>query len=200
MDPALGAYLQQVAAARLLHPALVCPAAGGLELSLVTAAVAADPPRRPPFELHVNTGPEGASHHLGGPGAVDPDLLLDFAACRRFGVPVRGAPPAGVFASPPRAWLLEQAAEELRWALRNRGFTYRVLTACRAWRLLEDGELGSKLDGGEWARRRLANAALVDAALAAQRGLAPAPGAAADLAAADRFAATVLDRFPEADR
>ena len=108
-----------------------------------------------------------------------------------------------------------------------------MLTACRAWRLLEDGELGSKLDGGEWARRRLmrpglvppgdplgvprtppdspghpfgvprtppADPALVDAALAAQGGLAPAPGAAADLAAADRFAATVLDRFPEADR
>jgi streptomycin 3"-adenylyltransferase len=210
----LGRRATQVVAARLLHPALVCPAAGGLELSLVTAAVAADPPRRPPFELHVNTGPEGARHHLGGPGAVDPDLLLYFAVCRRSGVAVRGAPPAEVFASPPRAWLLEQAAEELRWALQNRGFTYRVLTACRAWRLLEDGELCSKLDGGEWARRRLmrpgdplgvprtppSDPALVDAALAAQRGLAPAPGAAADLAAADRFAATVLDRFPEADR
>jgi streptomycin 3"-adenylyltransferase len=196
----LGRRAKQVAAARLLHPALVCPAAGGLELSLVTAAVAADPPRRPPFELHVNTGPEGAGHHLGGPGAVDPDLLLYFEVCRRSGVAVRGAPPAEVFASPPRAWLLEQAAEELRWALQNRGFTYRVLTACRAWRLLEDGELCSKLDGGEWARRRLVDPALVDAALAAPRGRAPAPGAAADLAAADRFAATVLDRFPEADR
>jgi hypothetical protein len=218
----LGRRAKQVAAARLLHPALVCPAAGGLELSLVTAAVAADPPRRPPFELHVNTALEGARHHLGGPGAglalreagFDPDLLLYFEVCRRSGVAVRGAPPAQVFASPPRAWLLVQAAEELRWALENRGFTYRVLTACRAWRLLEDGELCSKLDGGEWARRRLmrpgdplgvprtppADPALVDAALAAQRGLAPAPGAAADLAAADRFAATVLDRFPEADR
>jgi hypothetical protein len=196
----LGRRAKQAAAARLLHPALVCPAHGGLELSLVTAATAAAPPRRPPFELHVNTGPEGVRHHLGGPGAVDPDLLLYFAVCRRSGVAVRGAPPAEVFAEPPRAWLLEQAAEELRWALLNRGFTYRVLTACRAWRLLEDGELCSKLDGGEWARRRVADPALVDAALAAQRGLAPTPGAAADLAAADRFAAMVLDRFPEADR
>jgi streptomycin 3"-adenylyltransferase len=189
-----------VVAARLLHPALVCPAAGGLEFSLVTAAVAADPPRRPPFELHVSTAPEDARHHLGGPGAVDPDLLLYFAVCRRAGVAVRGAPPAEVFAEPPRAWLLAQAAEELRWALQHRGFTYRVLTACRAWRLLEDGELDSKLDGGEWARRRLATPALVDAAMAAQRGLAPAPAAPADLAAADRFAAMVLNRFPEADR
>jgi streptomycin 3"-adenylyltransferase len=196
----LGRRAKQVVAARLLHPALVCPAAGGLEFSLVTAAVAADPPRRPPFELHVSTAPEDARHHLGGPGAVDPDLLLYFAVCRRAGVAVRGAPPAEVFAEPPRAWLLAQAAEELRWALQHRGFTYRVLTACRAWRLLEDGELDSKLDGGEWARRRLATPALVDAAMAAQRGLAPAPAAPADLAAADRFAAMVLNRFPEADR
>ena len=39
---------------------------------------------------------------------------------------------------------------------------------------------------------------LVDAALAAQRGLAPMPRAPTDLAAADRFVATVLDRFAEA--
>jgi hypothetical protein len=37
--------------------------------------------------------------------------------------------------------------------------------------------------------------ALVDAAVAAQLGQAPMPGAAADLAAADRLVAAVLDRF-----
>jgi hypothetical protein len=195
----LGRRAKQVAAARLLHPALACPAERGLELSLVAAAVTAAPPRRPPFELHVTTEPPVAGP-LDGPGAVDPDLLLYFAVCRRSGVAVSGPPPAEVFAEPPRAWLLEQAARELRWALANRGFTYRVLTACRAWRLLEDGELCSKLAGGEWARRRVADPALVDAALAAQRGLAPVPDAAADLAAADRFAAAVLARFPEAAR
>jgi streptomycin 3"-adenylyltransferase len=193
----LGRRTKQVVAARLLHPTLACPAERGLELSLVTASVAAAPPRRPPFELHVNTGLEGVEHHLGGPAAVDPDLLLYFAVCRRSGVAVTGAPPGEVFAEPPRAWVLEQAAEELHWALRHEGFAYRVLTACRAWRLLVDGVLGSKLDGGEWARRRAADPALVDAALAAQRGLAPPPDAAADLAAADRFVAAVLHRFPE---
>jgi aminoglycoside adenylyltransferase-like protein len=196
----LGRRAKQVVAARLLHPALACPAERGLELSLVTASVAAAPPRRPPFELHVNTGLEGVKHDLGGPAAVDPDLLLYFAVCRRSGVAVAAAPPGEVFAEPPRAWLLEQAVEELRWALLNGGFAYRVLTACRAWRLLEDDVLCSKLDGGEWARRGVADPALVDAALAAQRGLAPTPDAAADLAAADRFVAAVLDRFPEADR
>jgi hypothetical protein len=200
---------KRVISARLNHPSLVCPAAAGLELSLVTAAVAADPPRRPPFELHVTTGPSPQTH-LGGPAAADPDLLLHFAVCRRAGVAVTGPDPVEVFAEPPRAWLLERAAAELRWAVRHGNFAYRVLTACRAWRYLEDDVLGSKVESGRWARVRLASAAedelppgaaaLVDAAVAAQLGHAPMPDAPADLAAADRFVADILDRFREPDR
>ena len=204
----LARRVKRVISARLNHPSLVCPARAGLELSLVTAAVAADPPRRPPFELHVSTGPSPQTH-LGGPAAADPDLLLHFAVCRRAGVAVAGPDPLQVFAEPPRAWLLERAAAELRWAVRHGNFAYRVLNACRAWRYLEDDVLGSKVDGGRWARARLADpasgqeaaphapaaAALVDAAVAAQLGQAPMPGAAADLAAADRLVAAVLDRF-----
>jgi Domain of unknown function (DUF4111) len=188
--------------ARLNHPSLVCPAPAGLELSLVTVAVAADPPPRPPFELHVNTGPS-AQMHLGGPAAADPDLLLHFAVCRRAGVAVAGPDPVEVFAEPPRAWLLDRAAAELRWAVRQGSFAYRVLNACRAWRYLEDDVLGSKVEGGRWARLRLvdtelaAAGPLVDAAVAAQLGLAPPPAAPADLAAADRFVASVLERFGE---
>ncbi|HEV2892344.1 MAG TPA: hypothetical protein VG411_01210, partial [Actinomycetota bacterium] len=40
--------------------------------------------------------------------------------------------------------------------------------------------------------------ALVDAAVAVQLGQAPLPAATADLAAADRFVAAVLERFREA--
>jgi streptomycin 3"-adenylyltransferase len=188
--------------ARLHHPSLVCPAPAGLELSLVTAAVAANPPRRPPFELHVDTGPSPQTH-LGGPAAADPDLLLHFAVCRRAGVAVAGPAPVQVFAEPPRGWLLERAAAELRWAVRHGDFACRVLNACRAWRYLEGDVLGSKVEGGRWARLRLVDTelpgdgALVDAAVAAQLGLAPVPAAPADLAAADRFVASVLDRFGE---
>jgi hypothetical protein len=199
--------VKRVLSARLNHPSLVCPARAGLELSLVSAAVAADPPRRPPFELHVSTGPSPQTH-LGGPAAADPDLLFHFAVCRRAGVAVAGPDPVEVFAEPPRAWLLERAAAELRWASRHGTFASRVLTACRAWRYLEDDVLGSKAASGAWVRVRLAHpsgqeappgvVALVDAAVAAQLGHAPTPGAAADLAAADRFVATVLERYREA--
>ena len=147
---------KKVISARVNHPSLACPAPAGLELSLVTAAVAADPPKRPPFELHLSTGPSPQTH-LGGPDATDPDLLLHFAVCRRAGVAVAGPDPVGVFAEPPRAWLLERAAAELRWAVRHGTFAYRVLTACRAWRYLEDDVLGSKVESGRWARLRLAD-------------------------------------------
>ena len=182
---------------RLHHPSLHSPGTG-LELNVVTAAVAADPPRLPPWELHVTTGRErkvadGAGH----PG--DPDLVLYFAVCRRVGIAVAGPPPAEVFAEPPRAWLLERAVEELRWAMgHGASFAYRVLTACRAWRFLDEDQLDSKVGAGEWARPLLADPAVVDAALAAQRGLAPMPVAAADLGAADRLVGEVLERFREA--
>jgi Nucleotidyltransferase domain/Domain of unknown function (DUF4111) len=188
---------KQMVGARLQHPSLQSPGAG-LELSVVTAAVAADPPRLPPWELHVTTGREpkvadGAGH----PG--DPDLVFYFAVCRRAGIAATGPPPAEVFAEPPRAWLLERSAEELRWAVAHGApFAYRVLTACRAWRFLDEDVFDSKIGAGEWARPLLPGPGVVDAALAAQRDLAPMPVAEADLAAADRFVATVLDRFAEA--
>ena len=72
------------------------------------------------------------------------------------------------------------------------------LTACRAWRFLDSDMLDSKVGAREWARPRLPDQRVVDAALAAQRGWAPMPDSAADLAAADRFVAAVLERFAEA--
>jgi streptomycin 3"-adenylyltransferase len=193
---------KRVISARLHHPSLVGPAPAGLALSLVTAAVAADPPRRPPFELQVRTGPSPHTH-LGGPAAADPDLLLAFAACRRAGVAVAGPGPAEVFADPPRAWLLDRVAAELRWALGHGSVASRVLTACRAWRYLEDDVLGAKVDSARWARLRLADAGssgaadLVDEAVAAQLGLAPMPVAPADRRLARELVAGVLDRFRE---
>ena len=191
---------KRVISARLHHPSLACPAPAGLDLSLVTAAVAADPPRRPPFELHVRTGPAPQTH-LGGPAATDPDLLLCIALCRRAGVAVAGPDPLEVLAEPPRAWLLERVAAELRWAMGHGSLAARVLTACRAWRYLEDDVLGSKVDAGRWARLRLADAGppgaadLVEAAVAAQLGLAAMPVAPADRRRARELAADVLDRF-----
>jgi Domain of unknown function (DUF4111) len=206
---------KQAVAERLTDPALPCPAAHGLELSLITAATAGSPARLPPFELHVAFAPGTRRHREGFPvnlprtkvvdgsgQAGDPDLLLYVAVCRRSGRAVLGPPPAVVFAEPPRSWLLEATAAELRWAAGRATFAYQVLTACRAWRFLEDDVLASKVAAGAWARTRLAAAApdltdltgLVDLALAAQRGEIPMPVDPALLAAADQFLKRVMDR------
>jgi hypothetical protein len=53
---------------------------------------------------------------------------------------------------------------------------YRVLNAARSWRYLETGDLGSKVEGAGWVERRDPDPnirALLDAALAFQRGATP---------------------------
>src|SRR4029453_13904212 len=68
------------------------PPRPGRDLSRFTGAVPPAPPRRPPFELHVSTGPSPQTH-LGGPAAAAPVLLLQFAVCRRAGVTAAGPRP-----------------------------------------------------------------------------------------------------------
>lgn len=53
---------------------------------------------------------------------------------------------------------------------------YRVLNAARCWRYLDTGDLGSKVEGPLWLQRRDPDPdvhALLDAALAVQRGATP---------------------------
>lgn len=144
-----------------------CPGVG-LELSVVLDSVAADPTARPPFELHVTTGPsdkdvDGEGH----PG--DPDLVLHFAVCHSRGVPG--------FAEVPSSLVRAQVANELEWAAEHNPSAYAVLNACRAWRYRVDGSLVSKVDGGRWALEQLTGDErdLVRTALAIQTGDSEAP-------------------------
>jgi hypothetical protein len=156
-------------AAALSPAALPCPAAGGLELSVVTRTTTLAPVPAPRFELHLATG--------GGVGVVDgrdhpgdPDLLLHFAVCRDHGHPLAGPRPRRVYAAIPRLWLLAGLAGELAWARHHAGFEYQVLNACRAWRFVDEGLLCSKLEGARWARTRLTDSAVVDLAIARRQG------------------------------
>jgi hypothetical protein len=64
--------------------------------------------------------------------AGDPDLLLYLAVCRRSGRAVLGPPPAVVFSEPPRSWLLEATAAELRWAAGRATFSPWPPSAARS--------------------------------------------------------------------
>jgi hypothetical protein len=134
-------------ATRLAADALPCPAAGGLEFSLITRSAATDPATAPGYELH-GWDARGRLHADGGQG--DPDLPLHFAVVRACGVAVSGPPPRDVFRDVSRAEILVRLVAELHWADAHASPSYRVLTACRASRVLGDGQICSKKAAAEW--------------------------------------------------
>jgi streptomycin 3"-adenylyltransferase len=134
----------------------------GIDLAVVTADVAVSPPRSPRFELCMLTfygSPRAGESVSGG----DPRLVMNLACCRDHGIAVVGPAAAQVFGPVPRAAYLSELRAELekRWMSSH----YRVLNACRDWRYVEDGVICSKIEGARWARGRLADPWLVDAAL-----------------------------------
>jgi streptomycin 3"-adenylyltransferase len=174
----LDAEMKRRLAAELSPEAMPCPAARGLELSAVTAGTALGPSPEPPFELHLATdGQTGAFRVVDGAGHPgDSDLPLHFAVCRQTGHPLTGPQPRELFGPVPRAWLLRAMKRDLEWARQQAPAEYQVLNACRAWRFAEEDLHCSKLDGGRWARGRLDDPAVVDAAIARQsRGGSPSP-------------------------
>ena len=173
----LGAATKRRLAAELSPRAMPCPAARGLELSVVTRATTLEPTPEPPFELHLGTGGHGGAPRVvdGVAHPGDPDLPLHFAVCRQHGRALFGPPPRRLFAPVPRVWLLGAMARDLAWAREQAPVEYQVLNACRAWRFAEEDVLCSKLDGGRWARGRLDDPVLVDVAIARQTG-GPASG------------------------
>lgn len=163
VEDALTPDEQDDLATRLSADALSCPAIG-LELSVVTRAVAAAPDARPAFELHVTTAAQDRKVVDGHGRPGDLDLVLHFAVCHALGYPP--------FAEVPAALVLRQVADELTWASRHAPDEYAVLNACRALRYAEESALVSKVDGGRWALDRVpaADRPVVEAALARQTG------------------------------
>ncbi|MDG6102897.1 DUF4111 domain-containing protein [Dactylosporangium aurantiacum] len=176
-----------------------CPGSG-LELSVITAATAADLGSCP-FEVHVATTDAPARIVAGDGHPGDPDLVLHATVCREHAVAVTGPPPPAVFAPVPRERVLAAMVEELRWASLRHATVYAVLNACRAARYAEEGTLCSKLAGGEWFLRRHGPTPVVGAALTAQRHgleLPPPRGRITVLQrvqAARAFVATVQDQL-----
>lgn len=115
---------------------------------------------------------------------------MHFAVCRERGRAVLGPPPEEVFAPIPRRWLLRALADEMAWAEEHAPPEYRVLNACRSWRYAVEGAIGSKVEGGEWARDRMSNPGLIGEALALQRG---GPGGVTDERAVDELVRRVRE-------
>jgi hypothetical protein len=95
----------------------------------------------------------GWEFHVEG-RAADHDMCLAFEMCRRHGRALRGPDAKEVFAPADRAALLAASEREIAEWLSYRSIRQwdsGVLSACRAWWLLEEDELGSKTSAGRWA-------------------------------------------------
>ena len=168
-DP--GPELKQAIVARLRYEALPCPARG-LELVLYTEHGVRTPSADAGFALNLNTGREMPLHVSLDP-ASEPGFwfVIDRAIAREHGVALLGPPAAELFAAIPRPAIVAALEEGQRWH-RESGEARLddvVLNACRGWRFVEDGVWSSKPDAGEWARRRLDDSGVVEAALARRR-------------------------------
>jgi hypothetical protein len=103
------------------------------------------------------------------PGAVERHWFpLDRAIVRETGVALLGPPPAELFAPIPRPVLVPVVREALEWNLAaGRSVDDNtVLNTCRALRWLREDVWSSKSGAGAWALPRVADAELVEAALA----------------------------------
>jgi streptomycin 3"-adenylyltransferase len=150
---------------------LPCPGTG-LEFSLVRRDSLRPLASAPPFELHIATKTRDAAEKFvdgnGHPG--DPDLVLHYAVAKSHGVTLLGPPPSEVFPKVPRGLLLRALLGELEWAEANASGTYQVLTAARAWLFAVEDVICSKSDGANWARQRVDDPSVIDAALEHRRG------------------------------
>jgi predicted nucleotidyltransferase len=141
----------QSLASVISHAALPCPARK-LEFVLYTYETVNDLTRFPKFEMNFNTG-MGMDDHL----VFDPSneaghwFLLDLAAGRQLGVPLLGPAPQEVIGEIKQEWVVDALSEGLEWWCENASASPdAALNACRAWRWIETGLWGSKLDGAKW--------------------------------------------------
>jgi hypothetical protein len=175
-DDSIGSDAVNQVAAALAAGAESVPGRG-LEASMVTASSARAPAPPWPFKLHVATGPDGpggARIVRGADGGGDRDLLMHYAVCRAAGWAAAGPPPASLIGPVARPAILAYLADELDWGVGYAPEPYAVLNACRAMIYLGDGQIVSKIYGGESAlRSRLGPAGVIERALAQQRGEAP---------------------------
>ncbi|GAA1499790.1 hypothetical protein GCM10009827_003500 [Dactylosporangium maewongense] len=150
--------------------------ASGIDLHVVTAAVAAAPGREPALELHVGRYGQGEVEVERAVGGY-PDLLAELSMARDGGRALAGAAPLDVLAPVPAEWVVDRGRH---WLEVWRSLTddtehaaFMVLTACRIWQFAVERVHGSKAQAARWAlERRPALTAVHQALLQHEQGTA----------------------------
>ncbi|QRO00598.1 DUF4111 domain-containing protein [Archangium violaceum] len=190
--------VKQAIAEALDHRVLACPARG-LEFVLYPKDAVATPTRSPRFEMNFNTGAH-MNYRLGFDPADEAAhwFVIDLDIARGHAVPLVGPPASELLAAAPRAWVLDAVRDSLTWHAREEPVSpNNVLNACRAWRYAEECVWGTKVAGATWARARLADPSLIEAAIAKRNGQ---PGPALEQDAVRALVQRVLDAVERASR
>jgi hypothetical protein len=151
----------------------LCYPANGLEFTLMTAGEASQPELPAPrFQLHLTTGGWNAVRNVvdGRLREGDRDLVLHLAVCREHGHVIVGPPAHASLAALPEQAVESAMRDEIGWARENGPPEYLVLTSARAWLFFATHRIASKIDAGVWAAAHDAEPAVIEAALARQRG------------------------------
>jgi len=157
------------AASKVPLPSIV----SGLDLTLLTTKTARHPSEDASWEAAIQVRHVHASQQAQMRDRSDPFLFIDVAIVREYGVALAG-PRADESFGPVAAGLITDACGENCRVWANRDVfhdpTSGVLNVCRAWRFLEEGDLVSKVEAGEWAKSRTDKGELVESAVTVGRG------------------------------
>jgi hypothetical protein len=161
-------------------------APAGIDLRVVTSAVAGEPTESPEMELYVglhhDQEPE-VSRRVDG----ERDLVAELSMVRADGRSLIGPEPSAVVGAMPDEWVVAYGDEVLeRWQQLTDDAEHAalmVLTACRIWRFAVEGVHCSKTEAARWALRQESALPAVEAALRRRTGDATAQIAPVDNAA-----------------
>lgn len=154
---------------RALAQAIAChaqtrPTTGNLELSAITAPVAAQVPVPVPLEVHYSS--QWHEHILAGDvdwsaTRWDPDLPAHLLSVRQRGAVLHGPPIADVVGQVPWSAFRAAVLDDFAWIVDGDNVLttpfYGVLNICRYWHLLTTDEqvVLSKEEGAMWALEHL---------------------------------------------
>ena len=155
------------------HRILPCPGKG-LDLMGFGRSLRMVPPAPEALFGYV-TGPTWRTELTGR--ETDPDFLIDLYVHREHGQSVYGIAPHQVIGPIEKKELRPLLVRVVTWhrtqihdAFHDPTGAFAVLNACRAWRFLVDGVMGSKTAGGVWAGAHRPDLKVIDSALALRRG------------------------------
>jgi predicted nucleotidyltransferase len=158
----------------------ISPIAKGIDLPIYLEEVVRHPPKDTPYEAGIWVDKYGLvdidTHGIGS------TIVLDFEYCRQHGRALYGPAPSVLFGKIPQHQLLEAALETVIWHKDNIHSEFHdqygeqaILNAARAWRLAEEGVMGSKSEGAQWVLHFHPDLVIVNQALAIRDGVSPTP-------------------------